>query len=194
MKGYIHSIETFGAVDGPGIRYVVFMQGCPLRCLFCHNPDSWKLKDGKKMSVKELITDIKKYTNYIKSGGVTISGGLYPENVFEKTQVGFRVDTKGYKIKQWIGNQYFIVGGYGQLGDVLVTDLSNDNFPIYALEHDNWKNIQKISNSVEDFSKIISLINKTNINDVDKCNKLKDDIQKIITCDFWDIQIDSAKD
>ena len=63
-----------------------------------------------------------------------------------------------------------------------------------TVEHDNWKNIQKISNSVEDFSKIISLINKTNINDVDKCNKLKDDIQKIITCDFWDIQIDSAKD
>lgn len=73
MKGYIHSVETFGAVDGPGLRYVVFMQGCPLRCLYCHNPDSWKLKEGKKTSVKELVADIKKYKNYIN--GVTLSGG-----------------------------------------------------------------------------------------------------------------------
>ena len=104
MKGYIHSIETFGAVDGPGIRYVVFMQGCPLRCLFCHNPDSWKLKDGKKMSVKELITDIKKYTNYIKSGGVTISGGeplMQPKftlkliKAIKKLGINVAIDTAG---------------------------------------------------------------------------------------------------
>lgn len=75
MKGYIHSIETFGSVDGPGIRYVVFMQGCPLKCLYCHNPDSWKLKDGKLKSVKEIVTDVLKYSSFISSGGVTISGG-----------------------------------------------------------------------------------------------------------------------
>lgn len=75
MKGYIHSLESFGAVDGPGIRYVVFMQGCPMRCLYCHNPDSWKLKDGSKMSVRELVNKIKSFKNYIKDGGVTISGG-----------------------------------------------------------------------------------------------------------------------
>jgi len=73
LKGYIHSIETFGAVDGPGIRYIIFLQGCPLRCIFCHNPDSWKLKDGKKVSVNKLVKDIKKYKNYIC--GVTLSGG-----------------------------------------------------------------------------------------------------------------------
>ena len=150
--------------------------------------------DEVKIKLNKIFTIKNKYTNFGDESGCGESVGLYPENIFEKTQVGFRVDTKGYKIKQWIGDQYYIVGGYGQLGDVLVTDLYNDNFPIYALEHDNWKNIQKISNSVEDFSKIISLINKTNINDVDECNKLKDDIQKIITCNFWDIQIDSAKD
>ena len=75
MKGYIHSVETFGAVDGPGIRYVVFMQGCPLRCQYCHNPDTWKVKAGMEVSVSSLVKEIKPYTNYIKLGGVTISGG-----------------------------------------------------------------------------------------------------------------------
>ena len=53
--GYIHSIETMGLVDGPGIRFVVFMQGCPLRCLFCHNPDTWKIKAGIEMTPLELV-------------------------------------------------------------------------------------------------------------------------------------------
>ena len=73
MKGYIHSVETFGAVDGPGIRYVIFLQGCPYRCIFCHNPDSWKMKEGKRTSVKQVVKGILPYVNYIE--GVTISGG-----------------------------------------------------------------------------------------------------------------------
>ncbi len=75
MEGFIHSVETFGAVDGPGLRYVVFMQGCPLRCLFCHNPDSWKMQEGTKKTDTELISDILEYKNFIKRGGVTFSGG-----------------------------------------------------------------------------------------------------------------------
>lgn len=75
MKGYIHSVETFGAVDGPGIRYVLFMQGCPLRCLFCHNPDSWKIKSGMQKTVNQVVKDVLQYKSFIKSGGVTISGG-----------------------------------------------------------------------------------------------------------------------
>lgn len=58
-KGKIHSIETCGTVDGPGIRFVIFMQGCPLRCKYCHNPDTWKLGDGEETSVEALITQIK---------------------------------------------------------------------------------------------------------------------------------------
>ncbi len=74
-KGRIHSIETFGAVDGPGVRFVVFMQGCPMRCAYCHNPDSWDVKGGKEVTVSEMISTITQYKSFIKSGGVTISGG-----------------------------------------------------------------------------------------------------------------------
>ena len=76
MIGYINSIETMGLVDGPGIRFVVFMQGCKLRCLFCHNPETWKIGTGTKVTSDELIKQILKYKNYYgEEGGVTFSGG-----------------------------------------------------------------------------------------------------------------------
>lgn len=77
LIGRIHSIETGGTVDGPGLRYVVFMQGCPLRCKYCHNPDSWCITEGKERSVADLVEDIQKYDMFMKfsKGGVTVSGG-----------------------------------------------------------------------------------------------------------------------
>lgn len=77
MDGNIHSIETFGTVDGPGIRYVIFTQGCLLRCQFCHNADTWEIGSGKKMSVSEIIDDLRSYLPFIESsgGGITVSGG-----------------------------------------------------------------------------------------------------------------------
>ncbi|MBP5491870.1 MAG: pyruvate formate lyase-activating protein [Clostridiales bacterium] len=75
IKGYVHSVETLGAVDGPGLRFVLFLQGCPLRCKFCHNPDTWRFEGGEEVTVKEQVKQILRYKNYIKSGGVTISGG-----------------------------------------------------------------------------------------------------------------------
>jgi len=73
----IHSIETCGTVDGPGIRFVAFFQGCPLRCKYCHNPDTWEYAGGKDITIDELFGEIKKYKSYMKfsGGGVTISGG-----------------------------------------------------------------------------------------------------------------------
>ena len=76
-EGYIHSTESMGTVDGPGIRFVIFTQGCPLRCQYCHNPDTWKLKEGKKVSTEALMEKIIKIKPYIErsGGGITISGG-----------------------------------------------------------------------------------------------------------------------
>ena len=75
MTGKIHSFESFGTVDGPGIRYVVFMQGCPLRCQYCHNPDTWKA-GGEEYSAKHVAGEVLKYKNYYgEKGGVTVSGG-----------------------------------------------------------------------------------------------------------------------
>lgn len=74
--GFIHSIETMGLLDGPGIRFVVFMQGCHLRCLYCHNPDTWKENTGIMMTPLELVTKIERYQPYFENGGgVTFSGG-----------------------------------------------------------------------------------------------------------------------
>ncbi len=76
MVANIHSFETFGTVDGPGIRFVMFLQGCPLRCKYCHNPDTWNLVGGKQYSVEECVAKILKYKNYYgKDGGVTLTGG-----------------------------------------------------------------------------------------------------------------------
>jgi len=75
VTGRIHSVESFGTLDGPGIRYVLFMQGCPLRCLYCHNPDARSLEAGKTMTTGEVLADILTYRAFIARGGVTLSGG-----------------------------------------------------------------------------------------------------------------------
>ncbi|MGN0397285.1 MAG: pyruvate formate-lyase-activating protein [Candidatus Fimimorpha sp.] len=74
-QGRIHSIETFGTVDGPGIRMVVFMQGCPMRCAYCHNPDTWAVEDGKLVSVEEILDEYERNKEYYKKGGLTVTGG-----------------------------------------------------------------------------------------------------------------------
>ena len=76
MEGRIHSFESLGAVDGPGVRFVVFMQGCALKCKYCQNRDTWNLKGGTTYSSDEIVEKILRYKNYIMpNGGVTISGG-----------------------------------------------------------------------------------------------------------------------
>jgi pyruvate formate lyase activating enzyme len=77
LIGHIHSIETCGTVDGPGIRFVLFMQGCPLRCKYCHNPDTWKVGDGKEMTAEDILEETLKYKSYMKfsGGGFTATGG-----------------------------------------------------------------------------------------------------------------------
>ncbi|MFI3283843.1 MAG: pyruvate formate-lyase-activating protein [Erysipelotrichaceae bacterium] len=75
MKGYVHSTESFGTVDGPGVRFVVFLQGCPLRCLYCHNPDTWKPNQGQLMDVDEILEKYERNKAFLKNGGITCTGG-----------------------------------------------------------------------------------------------------------------------
>lgn len=73
--GRIHSIETFGTVDGPGVRFVVFFQGCPMRCQYCHNPDTWKLEDGEDRNAEEILMQMERNLAFYKTGGITATGG-----------------------------------------------------------------------------------------------------------------------
>ena len=73
--GKIHSIETFGTVDGPGVRFVVFFQGCPMRCQYCHNPDTWLMEDGQEMSTTEILSRMERNISFYKTGGITVTGG-----------------------------------------------------------------------------------------------------------------------
>lgn len=80
--GRIHSIETMGTVDGPGIRFVVFVQGCPMRCAYCHNPDTWAVNAGTTVSVERIIQEFESNRQFYRNGGITVSGGeplLQPE-------------------------------------------------------------------------------------------------------------------
>jgi len=106
LKARIHSFESFGTVDGPGIRFVVFMQGCSLKCKYCHNRDTWDLCGGTLYTIDEVLTKIEKYKNYFipSGGGVTISGGepllqvkflleLLPK--LKKDEIHITIDTSG---------------------------------------------------------------------------------------------------
>ncbi|WP_326717854.1 pyruvate formate-lyase-activating protein [Vagococcus jeotgali] len=76
VKGRIHSTENFGTVDGPGVRFIVFTQGCKMRCQFCHNPDTWKIGGGREVTTDELLEEALRYRSYWGAdGGITISGG-----------------------------------------------------------------------------------------------------------------------
>ena len=76
LKGYVHSLESFGSVDGPGVRYIIFLTGCAMRCQFCHNPDTWDMKKGTLYTTDELLEKAMKYRSYWKNdGGITVSDG-----------------------------------------------------------------------------------------------------------------------
>lgn len=75
MSGFVHSTESFGTVDGPGVRFVIFLQGCPMRCKYCHNPDTWKMNAGSVRSAQSLIQEYQRNEAFYKNGGITVTGG-----------------------------------------------------------------------------------------------------------------------
>ena len=136
-KGLINSIETLGTLDGPGIRFVVFLQGCRLRCLYCHNPETWDMKgESVEITSQELVEKVEKYKNYYgEDGGVTFSGGeplLQPEFLVEclkmckEKNIHTCLDTAGF--------------GFGDYDEILkYTDLVI--LDIKAVEEQEYKNI-----------------------------------------------------
>lgn len=155
IKGRIHSFESMGLVDGPGIRNVVFFQGCPLRCQFCHNPDTWDFSKGEEITPEELLSKIIKYKPYFKNnGGVTFSGGeplMQPEFLLQclklckKNDIHTAIDTSG------CGN-----GDYNQLlkyTDLVLLDIKH-------VDSENFKTLTGINKSkMDDF---IYALNQSN--------------------------------
>lgn len=104
MSGRIHSSESFGTVDGPGIRYVLFMQGCPMRCMYCHNPDTWDVSGGHNIEASEVIAEYNRNIAFYKKGGITVTGGeplmqvdflLELFNLAKKENIHTCIDTSG---------------------------------------------------------------------------------------------------
>lgn len=155
----VHSIETFGTVDGPGIRYILFLQGCPLKCKYCHNRDTWDSSLGSTKTLDEILSQIKRYTSYFKTsnGGVTVSGGeplLQAEFVTElfkelrKLNIHTAIDTAGSlplndSIKELLNYTDLVLLDIKHIDDEkskMLTGLSNKN----NLEFAKYLNDKKI--------------------------------------------------
>ena len=132
MTGNIHSIITGSTVDGPGTRYVVFLKGCPLRCLYCHNPDTWDGRGGKEMTVAEIMADMRSYLPFMKRGGLTVSGGeplvqidFVTELFAAAKQLGVQtaLDTTGYLFKKDVPEIYAKYEKLAEVTDLVLLDL-----------------------------------------------------------------------
>lgn len=161
ITGRLHSIETFGAVDGPGIRTIFFLQGCPARCLYCHNPDTWKTDGGDEIKLEEVLHTARRSVPYYgKDGGVTFSGGeplmqgeflLEAVRLLKANDIGSVIDTSAtytdeytediiaecdmllMDIKHSDPDKFNYISGCGQNKLLEVIELANrHNTPIWA--------------------------------------------------------------
>ena len=131
IVGNVHSIETFGAFDGPGLRYVLFLQGCPLRCKFCHNRDTWGTEDNKLMTVDEILNDYNKYRAFYKKGGLTVSGGEATLQLEFLTEL-FKEAKKEIYIHVWIHLQAHLVKPESRKFEAL---LENTDLVLLDIKH-----------------------------------------------------------
>ncbi len=154
MQGYISSIEPMGLVDGPGLRYVVFMQGCKLRCLYCHNPETWQMSKGQMITTDELLNKILRYKNYYIKGGVTFSGG---EPLIQKD---FLIDIlkkcKANNLHTALDTAGVGIGDYEEIlkyVDLVILDVK-------AIEEENYQQIT--GSSMDEFNKFLTIAKKLN--------------------------------
>jgi len=135
-EGYVHSVETAGTVDGPGLRFVAFLAGCPMRCLYCHNPDTRHLKAGRLTQAADLVAEIGQYADFLKrtGGGVTLTGGeplfqhAFVTEVFKGCkELGLHtaLDTTGYLGKN-------VKQALLDVTDLVLLDIKSFNPDIYA--------------------------------------------------------------
>ena len=163
MKGRIHSSESFGTVDGPGIRYVLFMQGCPMRCLYCHNPDTWEIGKGIEMSADEVLANYKKNSVFYKNGGLTVTGGEpllqidFLLELFTKAKaqgIHTCIDTSGITYSP--NNTSY--------NEKLINLLSKTDLVMFDIKHiDKEKHIEltgKDNENILEFAKMLDSINK----------------------------------
>ncbi len=161
MTGRIHSFESFGTVDGPGIRFVVFLQGCPMRCLYCHNPDTWVTGGGTEYSAEEVAARALKYKNYFAGGGgVTVSGGepmLQPQfvtqffTIVKNAGVSTALDTSGVMFNEADPHAY---DGLLAVTDLVLLDIKHiDDYQHQRLTGHSNKNILAFARYLSDMDK-----------------------------------------
>lgn len=161
MTGRIHSFESFGTVDGPGIRFVVFLQGCPMRCLYCHNPDTWVTDGGTEYSAEEVAARALKYKNYFAGGGgVTVSGGepmLQPQfvtqffTIVKNAGVSTALDTSGVMFNEADPHAY---DGLLAVTDLVLLDIKHiDDYQHQRLTGHSNKNILAFARYLSDMDK-----------------------------------------
>ncbi|WFA07970.1 pyruvate formate-lyase-activating protein [Tissierella sp. Yu-01] len=157
MKGRLHSIETMGLVDGPGIRTVIFLQGCPLRCAYCHNPDSQTMFSNREITPEEVLNIARRYKKYYdrSGGGITFSGGeclLQGEFLLETLKLlkaeGFNtaIDTTGYGKEEYFKEILKYV-------DTVILDIKHfDNIGYKDLTGVNMNGFYKFLSYLDDFT------------------------------------------
>jgi len=156
LKGNVHSIESMGLVDGPGIRVVVFLQGCALRCKFCHNPDTWTVNGGEEYTPEDIVKKLNRFKTYFASsgGGVTFSGGeplrqpaflLEVLKLCKSNGIHTCLDTSGY--------------GFGDYDEILkYTDLVL--FDIKHFTREGYKNVTYME--IDESLKFLEAMKKNN--------------------------------
>ena len=159
IYGNIHSIESCGTVDGPGIRFVVFTQGCPLRCQYCHNPDSWDFKENQKMSVEEILEQYEGVKEFC-TGGVTVTGGEPMAQMDFVTELFKTFKEKGIHTALDTSGLYFNRENTEKVDELLkYTDLVL--LDIKHIDNEEHIKLTKHSNkNILDFAKYLSEINK----------------------------------
>lgn len=158
IKGYIHSIETCGTVDGPGIRFVVFMQGCPMRCLYCHNPDTWEIGVNNQFTPSQILSKYESVKEFCK-GGITVTGGEPLVQIEFVTELFKQAKSK--EIHTALDTSGILFGGKSEKFDELLEYTDLVLLDIKQIDEDEHKKLTGHSNkNILNFAQYLSQVGK----------------------------------